>query len=91
LVTALRAARDAARSILDETGSYGAFDEAVEAGVSANLCHAVATLGTENAAAKVRVSVAWASSRPPTVEARPSAFRTSSPIAAQQARQDSNL
>jgi hypothetical protein len=71
LVTALGAARDAAHSVLREGRGYEVFDEAVEAGVSANLCDAVATMGTANAAANVQVSIDWASSRPPTLDSSP--------------------
>jgi hypothetical protein len=71
LVTALGAARNAAHSVLHESGNYGVFDDAVEEGVSANLCDAIATMGTENAGANVQVSVEWASSRPSTVEVPP--------------------
>jgi hypothetical protein len=72
LVTALGAARDAAHSVLHENGSLVAFDDAVESGVSANLCDAIATMGAGNVAANVQVSVEWASSRPSTVVGPPS-------------------
>lgn len=65
LVGALSAAHGAATSILTQQSGYGAFDEAVEAGVSANLCDAIVTMGAEQAAAHVEVSMEWASSRPP--------------------------
>jgi hypothetical protein len=65
LATALAAAHDAANSVLSEGGDLSAFDQAVEAGVSANLCAAIAMMGTERAAATIQVSVGWASSRPP--------------------------
>jgi hypothetical protein len=71
LVTALGAARDAANAVVRGSEGYAAFDDAVEAGVSANLCDAVARIGTESAGASVHVGVEWASSRPPTVEAPP--------------------
>jgi hypothetical protein len=71
LVAALGAARDAAHSVLHESRGYGVFDDAVEAGVSANLCDAIATMGTRNAAADLLVKVSWASSRPPTTHAAP--------------------
>lgn len=78
LVTALTAARDAAVGVLDD-GNYGVFDDAVESGVSANLCNAIASMGTDAPAATVEVSVDWASSRPATVEDLPSvAFEASS-------------
>ena len=73
LVTALAAAHDAANAVLGASSTgFSAFDEAVEAGVSANLCDAIATMGAERAAAHLEVSIAWASSRPPTVQAQPS-------------------
>lgn len=65
LVTALAAAHEATTSILAETSDYGIFDQAVEAGVSANLCAAIATMGAGQAAANLFVSLEWASSRPP--------------------------
>jgi hypothetical protein len=68
LATALGAARDAAHSVLHDNHGYGVFDDAVEAGVSANLCDAIATMGTANTAANILVSIDWASSRPPTVD-----------------------
>lgn len=68
LVTALAAAQHAARAVVREGKSYTAFDDAVEEGVSANLCDAVARMGTERAGADVHVGVEWASSRPPTVQ-----------------------
>lgn len=79
LVTALSAAHDAAHAVLDSDDDYSAFDQAVEAGVSANLCDAIATMGAEHAAANVQVSVEWASSRPPTAQAPPTiAFEAAS-------------
>lgn len=71
LVTALDAARDAAQTVLHGHSGYGAFDDAVEEGVSANLCDAIATMGAGNAATNLAVSIEWASSRPPTVESSP--------------------
>jgi len=69
LVMALSAARDAADTVVQGSEGYGAFDDAVEAGVSANLCDAVARIGTESAGANVQIGVEWASSRPATVRA----------------------
>jgi hypothetical protein len=71
LVTALGAARDAAHAVILEGEGYGAFDDAVEAGVSANLCDAIARIGTESAGANVQVGVEWASSRPSTIAVPP--------------------
>jgi hypothetical protein len=65
LVRALSAASDAATAVLADESGYGAFDQAVEAGVSANLCAAIATMGAGRAAANLQVNLEWASSRPP--------------------------
>lgn len=65
LVTALNAAHDAATSVLSDTEGYSVFDQAVEAGVTANLCAAIATMGAGRAAANLQVNLEWASSRPP--------------------------
>jgi hypothetical protein len=73
LVAALGAAHDAALAVLDQTSTdFTAFDDAVEDGVSANLCGAIAKMGAEHATANVQVSVEWAASRPPTVDTPPS-------------------
>lgn len=64
LATALCAAHHAAHEVLSENGNFSAFDGAVEAGVSANLCAAIAKMGAGRTAANVQVSIDWASSRP---------------------------
>lgn len=71
LVTALSAAQSAAHAVVQGSEGYGAFDNAVEEGVSANLCDAVARIGTESAGANVQIGVEWASSRPPTTQVPP--------------------
>jgi hypothetical protein len=71
LVVALSAARDAAHAVVDGSGGYSAFDDAVEEGVSANLCDAIGRIGTEGAGANVQFGVEWASSRPSTTQASP--------------------
>lgn len=71
LISALSSARDAAHSILEEQSDYSAFDDAVEHGVSANLCQSVSTMGADRAAAEVQVSVEWASSSPPILDSPP--------------------
>lgn len=73
LAEALSAAQAAATQVLTDAAALSVFDEAVEEGVSANLCAAIATMSTEHPAANVEVNIEWASSRPPTTEA-PSAI-----------------
>lgn len=65
LLSALSAAHDAAQRIAHSEGTYSLFDEAVEAGVSANLCSAVATMGARRAGVNLQVTIEWASSRRP--------------------------
>ena len=61
LVLALKASRDAAERAHSGEGE-GAFERAVDAGVSANLCEAVARLIEQSNG--LEVSVSWAKTRP---------------------------
>lgn len=69
LVGALTAASEAASAIIADESGFTAFDLAVESGVSANLCSAIATMGAGRAAANLQVNLEWASSRPPVADA----------------------
>lgn len=70
LMDALQAARDAAEKTL--AGDGAAFESAVTAGVSANLCEAVAGLLDESSG--VDISVTWARTRPTPETLRKVAF-----------------
>lgn len=73
LVEALAAAHGAAHEVLTEYAAVSdAFEKYVDRGVSANLCDAISTMGAEQLAATVDVTLDWAASRPP-VEATPRA------------------
>lgn len=64
LALALNAAAAAAIEATT-TGSFAAFEKAVEHGVSADLCEAVARISTsEGAPGDVEIAIAWASSHP---------------------------
>lgn len=65
LALALNAAHRAADSVLADEGTFDVFDQAVEDGVSANLCAAIAKMGAGRSAATVQVNLGWASSPPP--------------------------
>lgn len=69
LVQALDAARDTAARVL-EGESITIFEDAVEQGVSSNLCDALHSMGDESVSSMVEVTVDWAISRPPAVEER---------------------
>ncbi|MDX6699600.1 MAG: hypothetical protein QOE65_2997 [Solirubrobacteraceae bacterium] len=72
LVESLAAAQSAADRVLTETRDVAdVFEPAVDSGVSANLCDAIATMGAEQLSAKVNVSVDWSVSRPATTTAPP--------------------
>jgi hypothetical protein len=67
LIEALGATRQAADQVLTEGSNLSeVFEEAVDRGVSANLCDAITRMGGEQIAANVQVTVDWAASRPPT-------------------------
>lgn len=72
LFTALGATLVAAEEVLTERADYAVFDDAVDAGVTANLCDAIASMGAGHAAARLQVNIAWASSRPATIVEPPS-------------------
>ncbi len=61
LVTALEASRDAVEKV-HSGNEISAFEQAVSAGVSANLCEAVSKLIGEST--RLEVSVSWAKTRP---------------------------
>lgn len=67
LMTALDAVTDAAHRVIGGA-KLDVFEEAIDAGVSANLCDALETMGKESQASTVEVSVNWAVSRLPTVK-----------------------
>lgn len=69
LVVALGAARLAAERVLDGE-DVSLFEEAVDQGVSANLCDALSTMGEESHSSTLEVSVDWAASRRPTLVQR---------------------
>ena len=60
LVEALTAAARAARQVLVNPEDLSPFDDAVEGGVSANLCGAIARMGPEDSPSSVHVTVDWA-------------------------------
>ncbi|MEH3054251.1 MAG: hypothetical protein PGN13_09635 [Patulibacter minatonensis] len=64
LLGSLTAANTAAGLVLRGEDDFGAFDGAVDAGVSANLCDALTKMGADQSAAHIQVGVDWASSRP---------------------------
>jgi hypothetical protein len=74
LVEALRVTHDAAHRVLSGDEPQSAFEEGVERGVSAQLCEAIADMGTEDAPTNVHVQVDWAASKAPTVESAPVIF-----------------
>jgi hypothetical protein len=69
LVLALDAARGTAERVL-EGADVKVFEDAVDQGVSANLCDALHTMGEESQSSTVEVTVDWAVSRRPTVQGR---------------------
>ena len=73
LSEALAAAHQAATSAA-ASGAFDPFTSAVRAGVSANLCGAIAALGMDDTAEEVTIDLRWSSARP--VAARvPTHFR----------------
>jgi hypothetical protein len=68
LVLALGAVRDSAGRVLAGE-SVDVFEDAVDQGVSANLCDALYTMSEESLASSLEISVDWAVSRKPTVQA----------------------
>lgn len=69
LVLALDAVRGTAERVL-EGEDMMVFEDAVEQGVSANLCDALNTIGEESQSSTVEVTVDWAVSRRPTLRER---------------------
>jgi hypothetical protein len=70
LATAMTAATAAATQTV-ATGAFGGFEAAVERGVSANLCDALAKLGTQDGMARnVEIALSWAQSRPQLIALR---------------------
>ena len=75
LVEALAAAQVAAHQVLaEQTPVSDVFEGYVDEGVSANLCDAVSTMGAEQLAANIEVTLDWAAARPP-VQTAPRAVR----------------
>jgi hypothetical protein len=62
LTDALAATKEAAQLVLNESHELDAFEERVGRGVSANLCEAVAQIGSDEGPASVEVTVDWAAS-----------------------------
>lgn len=73
LMESLEAAQAAARDVLASQGTVAeTFEEAVPRGVSSNLCAAITKMSEQQTAARVHISMDWASSRAPIQQAPPS-------------------